>query len=138
MRPNVQRSGHGRRSWHSIARRTRKVPADFGGQTVARRKPQHFKHLSTLEKPGAGKRVVEYRPKDTLFHQGDAADGLFYVRDGKIKLTTTSSQGKEAIVAIVGPGDFVGEGCLAGQPLRMATAIAMTACSCDSTRIRST
>ncbi|HLJ58597.1 MAG TPA: Crp/Fnr family transcriptional regulator [bacterium] len=97
---------------------------------LAKRKPAHFKHLSTLEKPGAGKRVVEYRPKDTLFQQGDAADAVFYVRDGKIKLTTTSSQGREAIVAIVGAGDFVGEGSLAGQPLRMATAIAMTACSC--------
>jgi len=97
---------------------------------VARAKPQHFKHLSTLEKPGAGKRVVEYRAKDALFRQGDAADAVFYVRDGKIKLTTTSSQGKEAIVAIVGAGDFVGEGALAGQPLRIATAVAMTVCSC--------
>src|SRR5579864_7451190 len=102
----------------------------FGGRTVARRKSQHFKHLSVIEKPGAGKRVVEYRPKDTLFVQGDVADAVFYVRNGKMKLTTTSSQGKEAIVAIVGAGDFVGEGCLAGQPLRMATATAMTACSC--------
>jgi len=74
--------------------------------------------------------VVDYRPKETLFAQGDVADTVFYVRDGKIRLTTTSSHGKEAIVAMVGAGAFVGEGCLAGQPLRMATATAMTACSC--------
>jgi len=74
--------------------------------------------------------VVAYRPKSTLFAQGDVADAVLYVRDGKIKLATTSAQGKEAIVAMVGAGDFIGEGCLAGQPLRMATATAMTACSC--------
>jgi len=97
---------------------------------VAQRHPRYFKHLSTLEKPGTGKRVVAYRPKSTLFAQGDVADAVLYVRDGKIKLATTSAQGKEAIVAMVGAGDFIGEGCLAGQPLRMATATAMTACSC--------
>jgi len=97
---------------------------------VAQRHPRHFKHLSTLEKLGPGKGVVNYRPKDTLFAQGDVADAVVYLRDGKIKLTTMSSHGKEAIVAIVGAGAFIGEGCLAGQPLRMATATAMTACSC--------
>jgi len=97
---------------------------------LATRKPAHFKHLATLEKLGTGKCVVEYRPKGILFMQGDVADSVLYIRDGKVKLTTASSHGKEATVAIVGAGDVVGEGCLAGQPLRIATATAMTACSC--------
>ena len=61
-----------------------------------------------------------------IFRQGQPADSLFYLRQGKVKLTVISQQGKEAIIAILSAGDFFGEGCLAGQPLRMATAIAMT------------
>ena len=57
-----------------------------------------------------------------IFSQGEAADSIFYISKGKVKLTVLSEQGKEAVVAILGPGDFFGEGCLAGQPLRMATA----------------
>jgi CRP-like cAMP-binding protein len=64
-----------------------------------------------------------------IFSQGEAADSVFYLRRGKVKLALTSQQGKEAIVAILGDGDFFGEGCLAGQRLRMATATAMTDCT---------
>jgi CRP-like cAMP-binding protein len=60
-----------------------------------------------------------------LFAQGDPADALFYVRTGKLKVTTLSSHGKEAVVAILGDGDFFGEGCLAGQPLRISTVVAI-------------
>jgi CRP/FNR family transcriptional regulator, cyclic AMP receptor protein len=63
-----------------------------------------------------------------LFSQGEAADSVFYIQEGKVKMTVLSEQGKEAIVAILGAGDFCGEGCLAGQPRRMATADAMEEC----------
>jgi CRP/FNR family cyclic AMP-dependent transcriptional regulator len=103
----------------------------LGGAALARRDPRRFKHISALERPGPGKRKVEYRPDGIVFAQGDIADAVFYVRDGKIKLATASSLGKEAVVAIVGAGDFIGEGCLTGQLRRMATATAMTRCTCN-------
>ena len=61
-----------------------------------------------------------------VFSQGDAADSVFFIEQGKVKVTVVSEQGKEAVVAVLGPGQFCGEGCLAGQPRRMATATAMT------------
>ncbi len=61
--------------------------------------------------------------------QGDPADAIFYIQKGKIKLTVVSKQGKEAVVAILGAGDFFGEGCLAGQSLRMASATTLSECS---------
>ena len=76
-----------------------------------------------------GKTVLEYGANRTVFWQGDPADSVFYLRQGKVKLAVTSQQGKEAIVAILGEGDFFGEGCLAGQLLRIATATAMTDCT---------
>ena len=76
-----------------------------------------------------GKTVLEYGANRTIFWQGEPADSVFYLRRGKVKLAVTSQQGKEAIVAILGEGDFFGEGCLAGQLLRIATATAMTDCS---------
>jgi CRP/FNR family transcriptional regulator, cyclic AMP receptor protein len=79
----------------------------------------------------SGKTVIECGMDRNVFRQGQPADSLFYLRRGKVKLTVISQQGKEAIVAILGAGEFFGEGCLAGQPLRMATAIAMTDCTLD-------
>jgi CRP/FNR family transcriptional regulator, cyclic AMP receptor protein len=76
-----------------------------------------------------GKTVIEYGANRTIFSQGNPADSVFYLRRGKVKLAVTSQQGKEAIVALLGEGDFFGEGCLAGQLLRIATASAMTDCS---------
>jgi CRP-like cAMP-binding protein len=64
-----------------------------------------------------------------LFSQGDSADAVFYILKGRLRLTVLSRQGKEAVIAMLGPGDFFGEGCLAGQRLRMATATAGTASS---------
>jgi len=63
-----------------------------------------------------------------LFAQGDPADAVFYIEKGKVKLTVVSRQAKEAVVAILGPGDFFGEGCLAGQMFRMSTAAGMSEC----------
>ena len=68
----------------------------------------------------------EYHESQTIFSQGDRADAVFFVHTGKIKVAVLSQQGKQAVIALLGPGEFFGEGCLAGQPLRMATATAMT------------
>ncbi len=81
-----------------------------------------------LAKTDGGRTLSKYRMNETLFAQGEPADSVFYVQRGKIKVTVNSSQGKEAVVAILGPDEFCGEGCLAGQPRRMATATAMTDC----------
>jgi CRP/FNR family transcriptional regulator, cyclic AMP receptor protein len=78
---------------------------------------------------GKGKTLLEYRKRKTVFAQGDSADAVFYVQKGRVKLSVASAQGKEAVIAIMGPGDFLGEGCLAGQPLRLATATSLTECS---------
>ena len=79
----------------------------------------------------SGKTLIEYGKDRNIFRQGEPADSLFYLRKGKVKLTVTSKQGKEAIVAVLDDGEFFGEGCLAGQPSRMATAVAMTDCTLD-------
>ena len=82
--------------------------------------------LSTVGDQGTSK---EYRKKQIIFSQGAAADSIFYIQSGRVKLSIVSKEGKEAVVAILGPDDFFGEGCLAGQPLRIATAAAATGCS---------
>jgi CRP-like cAMP-binding protein len=76
-----------------------------------------------------GKTVLEYGAERTIFLQGDPADSIFYLHQGKIKLAVTSQQSKEAIVTLLGDNEFFGEGCLAGQPLRIATAIAVSDCT---------
>jgi CRP/FNR family cyclic AMP-dependent transcriptional regulator len=93
----------------------------------AKRTP--FDPKSFLAKVGQGRTIAAYRKNQPIFSQGDPADALFYVQKGKVKLTVVSRHGKEAIVAILGPDDFFGEGCLAGQPRRMATASALSDCS---------
>ena len=81
-----------------------------------------------LTKIDKGKTMLTFRKKLVIFAQGDTADEVFYIQAGKVKLTVVSTHGKEAVVAILGPDEFSGEGCLAGQPRRMATAAAMTEC----------
>jgi CRP/FNR family transcriptional regulator, cyclic AMP receptor protein len=76
-----------------------------------------------------GKTVVEYSADRRIFDQGQPADSIFYVRKGKVKLSVISKQGKEAIVATLSAGEFLGEGCLAGQPMRMSTATTVIDCS---------
>ncbi len=76
-----------------------------------------------------GKTHLEHSANTNIFCQGQPADSVFYIRGGKVKIAVTSDQGKEAIVAILGAGDFFGEGCLAGQTLRIATATAITDCN---------
>jgi CRP/FNR family cyclic AMP-dependent transcriptional regulator len=77
-----------------------------------------------LESPGLGKRVLTYARGNVIFSQGDACSGVLYVQEGGIRLSVLSKSGKEAIVATLGPGDFLGEGSLAGQPVRLETATA--------------
>src|SRR4051812_32676198 len=82
-----------------------------------------------LAKVGSGKAIAEFHKRQTVFSQGDPADAVFYIQKGKIELQVVSRQGKEAVVAVLAVGDFFGEGCLAGQPLRMASAVAVSECS---------
>jgi len=86
-----------------------------------------FDTKSFLAILGDGKKILKARKNQTLFSQGDAADAVFYIQQGKIKLTVVSPKGKEAVIAVLEPTNFFGEGCLSGQPLRMATAKSMEA-----------
>src|SRR5579862_7457299 len=82
-----------------------------------------------LTKVKGGRTILSYRSKDRIFGQGDTAEAIFYILKGKVKLTVVSKQGKEAVVALLAEGDFFGDGCLAGQPKRMETAVSVTECS---------
>ena len=80
-----------------------------------------------LRSAGAGKTVVSYHPAAVIFSQGDASDSVLYIQKGAVKLSVHSQSGKEAVVAMLGPGDFLGEEALAAHPVRLAAATAMTA-----------
>jgi CRP/FNR family transcriptional regulator, cyclic AMP receptor protein len=96
---------------------------------MADKKDQPVDWGSLLSGIRRGKTVIEYGASRIVFRQGQPADSLFYLQRGKVKLAVTSKDGKEAIVAILDVGGFFGEGCLAGQQLRMATATAVTDCT---------
>jgi CRP/FNR family transcriptional regulator, cyclic AMP receptor protein len=85
-----------------------------------------FDPKSFLAKVGEGRSIGNYAKGQSVFSQGEPADAVFYIQEGKVKITVVSEQGKEAVVAILGSDDFFGEGCLAGQPRRMATVATMT------------
>jgi CRP/FNR family cyclic AMP-dependent transcriptional regulator len=93
---------------------------------MARKQPSGAILREFLSKVGPDQTALHYRKKQLIYAQGDPADGIFYVQKGRVKLTVVSPRGKSAVVAIVGPGEFFAEGCLAGQPLRTASAAAMT------------
>ena len=95
---------------------------------VTKRRKAIFDPKKFLAKVGEGKTVFKYRKDQIIFSQGEAADAVFYIQQGNVKLTIVSEQGKEAVVAILGPGHFFGEGCLNGHPLRTATTSAVDAC----------
>ena len=92
------------------------------------RKKRDFDPKSFLATIGAGRKVVAFPKKETVFTQGDAADSVFYIQEGKVRLTVVSKIGKEATLGILNRGEFFGEGGLAGQPLRMGSATALTDC----------
>jgi CRP/FNR family cyclic AMP-dependent transcriptional regulator len=96
-----------------MAKKAKKVPFD----------PKVF-----LATANDGRSLSKYRKNKVIFSQGEPADSVFYIQKGQVKVTVISEQGKEAIVAVSGPDEFCGEGCLTGQPRRMATATAMTEC----------
>jgi CRP-like cAMP-binding protein len=90
------------------------------------RKKSRFDPNVFLATANGGRTISTYRKSQTIFSQGDSAEAVFYVQEGRVKVTVVSEQGKEAVVAIHGKGDFFGEGCLTGQPRRLATVTAMT------------
>jgi CRP/FNR family transcriptional regulator, cyclic AMP receptor protein len=101
--------------------------------------PLRSRHIASTEKGdfvpreflaivGEGKQFLSFAKRQTIFTQGDPADAIFYIQEGRVKLTVVSKTGKEATMGILAAGDFFGEGCLAGQSIRMESATAMTAC----------
>src|SRR6202166_2336052 len=78
-----------------------------------------------LSKVNGGRSISDYRKDQTIYTQGQPADSVFYIQSGKVKKTVISEQGKEAVVGLFGTGDFFGEGCMTGQPLRLGTVRAM-------------
>jgi len=96
-----------------MAKKAKKVPFD----------PKVF-----LASVNSGRTIASYHKDEVIFSQGGPADAVFYIQKGKVKITVVSEQGKEAVVAVLGPDEFCGEGCLTGQPSRLATAAAITEC----------
>jgi CRP/FNR family transcriptional regulator, cyclic AMP receptor protein len=90
------------------------------------KKGRTFDARAFLESAGVARKIVEYRRSEKIYSQGDPAKGVKYIQKGGVKLSVVNEVGKEAVVAILGVGDFFGEGCLAGQPVCMATATAIT------------
>src|SRR5580658_10270434 len=89
---------------------------------------QRFDPAVFLETAAKGRTISTHRKNEIIFSQGNVADAVFYIKKGKVKVTVVSKQGKEAVVAIMGVDEFVGEGCLIGQPRHLATASAMSEC----------
>ena len=92
------------------------------------KKTRHFNVNVFLSSVDGGRSIASYGKNQKVFTQGDPADSVFYIRDGKVKISVVSERGKEAVVALHGRGDFFGEGCLTGQPRRLASATAMAEC----------
>ncbi len=102
------------RMWAPAMKRKAKIPFD----------PKVF-----LAKLNGGQRISEYRKDQVVYRQGDPADSVFYIQTGRVKKTVVSEQGKEAVIALLGTEDFFGEGCLAGEALRLSTMTALTKCT---------
>src|SRR6202158_4545618 len=96
---------------------------------VAAKKVSKFDPKTFLSTINGGRKIEAFLKKQTIFAQGDSSDAVFYIKEGKVKLTVVSQIGKEATIGILNKGDFFGEGCLTGQPLRLCSATAMTDCS---------
>jgi CRP/FNR family cyclic AMP-dependent transcriptional regulator len=103
----------------------------MGEPRVKPKKPKdsgQFDPAVFFETVANGRSISKHHKDEILFSQGDAADAVFYIKKGKVKVTVVSRQGKEAVIAILGSDEFVGEGCLTGQPKRLATASALSEC----------
>jgi CRP-like cAMP-binding protein len=91
-----------------------------------KRKPNIFDAETFLNSAGVARTMMEFGRKETLFSQGDPSKNIMYIQKGAVKISVVSTTGKEAVVGMLGPGEFVGEGGLAGQPMRIATATAVS------------
>jgi CRP/FNR family transcriptional regulator, cyclic AMP receptor protein len=96
--------------------------------TLTSRHNPLFSPENFLAKPGSGTTIVLLRKKDVIFRQGGRTDAVYYIQEGRVKLTVVSKEGKEATIALLGSGDFIGEECIASQALRLATATAISEC----------
>jgi CRP/FNR family cyclic AMP-dependent transcriptional regulator len=96
--------------------------------SVAPAKRTNFDPIAFLETAARGRIIEPYAKERIIFNQGDAANAVFYIKQGRVKLSVVSRHGKEAIVALLGADEFIGEGCLVGETRRLATAVAMTDC----------
>jgi CRP/FNR family transcriptional regulator, cyclic AMP receptor protein len=112
-----------------ISARAKNLPVDQPPATVVAAKNGRGDWAALLGRISSGRTVLEYGEGDTIFMQGQASDSLYFLLRGKVRLGVASQEGKEAIVATLGAGEFFGEGCLAGQPVRMATAISSGDCT---------
>src|SRR5271170_1729567 len=104
----------------------KKLTIGVEGHVMATKRRRAFDTKSFLARVGDGRSIGKYRKGQVVFSQGDTAEAVFYLQEGKAKLTVVSEQGKEAVIAILGADEFFGEGCLAGQAQRIATVTAMT------------
>jgi CRP-like cAMP-binding protein len=95
---------------------------------IATKTKRDFNPKTFLATIGEGRKIVSVAKKQTIYAQGAACDAVFYIQAGKVRLTVVAKNGKEATIGILNPGDFFGEGGLAGQPLRMGSATALTNC----------
>jgi len=86
-----------------------------------------FNAQDFLDSAGVARKITEFKRKETIFSQGDPCKNVMYIQKGGVRLSVVNETGKEAVVAVLGPGDFFGEGCLAGQPIRIGTATAIAA-----------
>ena len=109
----------------SRAPRARSIKRSTNGKTAS---GPLFDPAVFLATAAIGRDISTHSKKEVIFAQGDDADAVFYIKKGKVKVAVLSKQGKEAVVALLGPDEFLGEGCLIGQPKRLATASAMTEC----------
>ncbi len=125
------------RSEHSVSEQLCRIAHFWNPQSpiitsmissAAAQKTRGFNPDTFLATMGDGRKILSVEKKQTIFAQGDAADAVFYVQTGKVRLTVVSKIGKEATIALVSEGNFFGEGALAGQLLRMGSAVAMTDC----------
>src|SRR5882672_2795472 len=96
-----------------------------GGPAMESKHKGTFDAQAFLDSAGVARKIVEYRRSETIFTQGDPCDSVLYIQKGGVRLSVLSKTGREAVVAMLGPGDFFGEGCLAGQPVRMGSATAI-------------
>jgi CRP/FNR family transcriptional regulator, cyclic AMP receptor protein len=109
---------------HAIRQRCQPIMTPVASKKLSKFDPKTF--LSTIN---GGRKIEAFAKRQTIFAQGDSSDAVFYIKEGKIILTVVSDIGKEATIGILNEGAFFGEGCLAGQPLRMCSATALTDCS---------